>query len=61
MQKLKEKDDSRVRNFFDEMNALFKKHEIYPHEIGKHVFLIKLENEQVAMITADKKEEKEDE
>lgn len=61
MSQTTEKDNERINSFFDEINALFKKHQIYPHEIEKHVFLIKLENEQVAMITADKKEEPEDE
>lgn len=56
-----EKDNGRINNFFDEINALFKKYKIYPHEIGKHVFLIKLEDGQVAMITASKKEGEEDE
>lgn len=58
-QEVKEIDDNRINNFFKDINALFKKYEIYPNEIDKHTYLIKLEDGRVGMISADKEEEKE--
>lgn len=60
MQEVKEKDNERINSFFDEMNTVFKKHKIYPYEREKHVFLIKLEDGQVAMITVDKEKGKDE-